>query len=110
MIVLSTTTLEHLIRLIEHDNALNHYITDDKQCVYLQPSMSDYDNGIKYLHRIYEWIQHDEFPGLEVVNVDSSFDMNTLKICIKLDDKRFYRIMCECIDSHHFDHCKAYED
>lgn len=101
-------SMERLERIIQHDKCLKVYRSGGEHCIYIQPHPQSYDDGLKYIERIYGWLCHGEFPGLRVVNVFQRYDLNTLKICLN-DDHTFYRCMIQCFDRH-CQRSRPYED
>lgn len=100
------STLERLLKLLEDEPILQINKTVNGRCVYIQANPPDNPEGLKYLNKIKQWVDHGEYPCLSCINVFEFHPLNTIRVCHV--ESSFYEVMCDCINE--TERNRPYED
>lgn len=92
-------SLKNLVETIQRDPSIKLTPKEEEGCIYIHPNKDMYHDGCEYIQHIYDWLCRGFYPGLRVKNVFQRYDVNTILVCVR-DDERFYQCMVDCFDGH----------
>lgn len=102
--------MAELEKLLKKDSSVKVHCGSGEHCIYVQPNPYEYDEGVKFIGNVYNWLCKGSYPGLRVIDCFQRYDLHSLKICVNSDNKReSYRELIDCIEDEHH-RSRPYED